>query len=151
MSNFIQTPMAIGPNLWPEYYTYKRLQRPCRDPGMGLKRRFGSSSPLCQDGQAATVKEPHSCLYNRIRFFPSRHYPERTGRWTDLRRLNCLNVGKAPAQSCGDDQNYGDHTEISGLLSSRRMLLHVSDHQEFVLTLLRYDLQRTLLARLVLV
>jgi hypothetical protein len=31
------------------------------------------------------------------------------------------------------------------------MLLHVSDHQEFVLKLLRYDLQRTLLARLVVV
>ena len=29
------------------------------------------------------------------------------------------------------------------------MLLHVSDHQEFVSKLLRYDLQRTLLARLV--
>jgi hypothetical protein len=89
--------------------------------------------------------------FNGIRFSPTRHYSERTGRWTDLRRLNCLSVGKAPAQSCSDDQNYGDHTEISEPLSSRRMLLHVNDHQEFVLKLLRYDLQRTLLARLVLV
>ena len=101
---------------------------------MGLKRRFGSSSPLCQDDQAAT-----------------RHCPERTGRWTDLRRLNCLNVGKAPAQSCSDDQNYGDHTEMSGRMSRRQMLPHFSDHQEFVLKLLRYDLQRTLLAPLVVV
>src|ERR1700730_10828611 len=87
--------------------------------------------------------------FNRIRFSPTRHCPELTGRLTDLRRLNCLNVVKAPAQSCCDDQNYGDHTEISGLVSSRRMLLHLSDHQEFVSKLLRYDLQRTLLARLV--
>jgi hypothetical protein len=42
-------------------------------------------------------------------------------------------VGKTPAQSRGDDQNYGDRTEISGLLSSRRMLPHFGDHLELAL------------------
>jgi hypothetical protein len=91
---------------------------------MGLKWRFGFSSPLHQDGQAATARAPFLS-------FADPTFPERTSRWTDLRRLNCLNVGKAPAQSCSDDQNYGDHTEISGLLSSRRMLPHFNDHLEF--------------------
>jgi hypothetical protein len=49
------------------------------------------------------------------------------------RRLNCLDVGKTPAQSRGDDQNDGDRTEISGLLSSRQMLPHFSDHLELAL------------------
>jgi hypothetical protein len=30
-----------------------------------------------------------------------------------VRQLNCLNVGQTPAQCRRDDQNYGDHTEIS--------------------------------------
>jgi hypothetical protein len=34
-------------------------------------------------------------------------------------QLNGSNMGQTPAQCRGDDQNYGDHTEISGLLSSR--------------------------------
>jgi hypothetical protein len=50
-----------------------------------------------------------------------------------VRRLDCLDVGKTPAQSRGDDQNYGDRTEISGLVSSRRMLPHFSDHPELAL------------------
>jgi hypothetical protein len=59
-------------------------------------------------------------------------------------------VGKTPAQSRGDDQNYDDRTEISGLLSSRRMLPHFSDHLE--LALKRFDTIRlTLLARLLVV
>jgi hypothetical protein len=57
-------------------------------------------------------------------------------------------VGKTPAQSRGDDQNDGDRTEISGLLSSRQMLPHFSDHLELALKRLRYYLQLTLLARL---
>jgi hypothetical protein len=44
-----------------------------------------------------------------------------------------LDVGKTPAQSRGDDQNDGDRTEISGLLSSRQMLPHFSDHLELAL------------------
>lgn len=50
-----------------------------------------------------------------------------------VRRLDCLNVGKTPAQSRDDDQNDGDRTEISGLLSSRRMRPHCSDHLELAL------------------
>jgi hypothetical protein len=42
-------------------------------------------------------------------------------------------MGKTPAQSCGNDQNDGDRTEISVLLSSRRMLPHFSDHLELAL------------------
>jgi hypothetical protein len=61
--------------------------------------------------------------------------------------LNCLNVGQAPAQCRQEDQNYGDHTEISGLLSSQGMLPHFSDHLEFALKLLRYKRLPTLLAR----
>jgi hypothetical protein len=40
---------------------------------------------------------------------------------------NYLNVGQTPAQRRRDDQNYGDHTEISGLLSNQQMLQHFSD------------------------
>jgi hypothetical protein len=52
---------------------------------------------------------------------------------TDLRLPDCLDMGKTPAQ-CGDyDQNQGDHPEISGFGSSRRMLPYFSDHLEFAL------------------
>jgi hypothetical protein len=52
-----------------------------------------------------------------------------SGRCTDLRLPDCLNMGKTPAQ-CGDyDQNQRDHPEISGPWSSRRMLPYFSDHQ----------------------
>jgi hypothetical protein len=40
---------------------------------------------------------------------------------------SCLNVGQTPAQRRRDDQNYGDHTEISGLLSNQQMLQHFGD------------------------
>jgi hypothetical protein len=40
---------------------------------------------------------------------------------------NRLNVGQAPAQRGRNDQNYRDHTERSGLFSSRRMLQHFRD------------------------
>jgi hypothetical protein len=40
-----------------------------------------------------------------------------------------IGVGETPAQRRPDDQNYGDHTEISGLLSNRRMLQHFSDFE----------------------
>src|SRR6266571_1908006 len=53
------------------------------------------------------------------------------------RKLNspaeCLNVGKTPAQCRREDQDYGDHTEISEPFSSRRTLPHFSDHLEFCL------------------
>jgi hypothetical protein len=55
---------------------------------------------------------------------------------------------KTPAQSRDDDQNHGDRAEIAEHLSSRRLLSHFSDHQEFALKLLPYDLQSTLLATL---
>ncbi|HXB00212.1 MAG TPA: hypothetical protein VNW05_06785 [Steroidobacteraceae bacterium] len=41
-------------------------------------------------------------------------------------QMNYSNVGKTPAQSQRDDRNYGDHTEISELLSDGLMLLHFS-------------------------
>ena len=46
--------------------------------------------------------------------------------------LNCLDVdvGQTPAQCYRDDHNHGDHAEVSGLLSSRRMLPHFSVHLE---------------------
>ncbi len=73
---------------------------------------------------------------------------QQTGRRTD-RSLNCLDVdvGQTPAQCCRDDQNHGDHAEVSGLLSSRRMLPHFSIHLELSLKLLRHNLQPMLLAR----
>jgi hypothetical protein len=40
--------------------------------------------------------------------------------------MNRSNMGKTPAQSQRDDRNYGDHTEISELLSDGLMLLHFS-------------------------
>jgi hypothetical protein len=55
-----------------------------------------------------------------------------------------LDVGKAPAQSHGYDQNYGEHTEISGLSSSRRGPQYFRDHLDFALKLLRGSPQRTL-------
>ncbi len=66
-----------------------------------------------------------------------------------VRWLNCLDVdvGQTPAQCCRDDQNHGDHAEVSGLLSSRRMLPHFSIHLELSLKLLRHNLQPMLLAR----
>jgi hypothetical protein len=86
---------------------------------MGLKRNFGlSTSSLLQKGQPQRTP---FLYFNRIRF----------GRLMDLRRLNCLNMRKTPAQSGRDDQSQGDQTEISGLLSSRRMLPHFSDRLEF--------------------
>jgi hypothetical protein len=51
--------------------------------------------------------------------------------------VDSLDVGEAPAQSHRDDQDYGDHAEISGLLSSRGMLRDFRDHQESALKLLR--------------
>jgi hypothetical protein len=47
-----------------------------------------------------------------------------------VRWLNCLDVGETPTQCCRDDQNHGDHAEVSGLLSSRRMLPHFIVHLE---------------------
>ena len=40
-------------------------------------------------------------------------------------RLSCLNVSKPPAQPHRDDQNYGDHAEISEPFSDGRMLPHL--------------------------
>jgi hypothetical protein len=41
-------------------------------------------------------------------------------------QMNRSNMGKTPAQSQRDDRHYGDHTEISELLSDGLMLLHFS-------------------------
>jgi hypothetical protein len=64
------------------------------------------------------------------------------------RPLNCLDVEKTPAQRRHDDQNHGDRAQITERLSSRCLLPHFSDHLEFPLKLLPYDLQSTLLATL---
>jgi hypothetical protein len=40
---------------------------------------------------------------------------------TKMKPIILLNVGETPAQCRRDDQTYGDHTEISELLSSRRI------------------------------
>jgi hypothetical protein len=41
-------------------------------------------------------------------------------------QMKRLNVSKTPEQSQRDDRSYGDHTEISELLSNGLMLLHFS-------------------------
>jgi hypothetical protein len=40
--------------------------------------------------------------------------------------MNRSNMGETPEQSQCDDRNYGDHTEISELLSDGLMRLHFS-------------------------
>jgi hypothetical protein len=57
-----------------------------------------------------------------------------------MKPIILLNVGETPAQCRRDDQTYGDHTEISELLSRRRMLSHFGGHLEFALKLLRHNL-----------
>jgi hypothetical protein len=64
-----------------------------------------------------------------------------------VRWLNCLDVGETPTQCRRDDQNHGDRAEVSGLLSSRRMLPHFSVHLELSLKLHRHSLQPMLVAR----
>jgi hypothetical protein len=50
-----------------------------------------------------------------------------------IRQMNYLDVGKTPAQCHYDDQNHGDHAEITERLSSRRLLSRFGDHLEFAL------------------
>jgi len=115
--------------------------------------RAGTSDPA--------LDRPHRALADRSRFLVGearRHgllrarstpLPNNRAAGLIVRWLNCLDVdvGQTPAQCCRDDQNHGDHAEVSGLLSSRRMLPHFSIHLELSLKLLRHNLQPMLLAR----
>ena len=115
--------------------------------------RAGTSDPA--------LDRPHRALADRSRFLVGearRHgllrarstpLPNKPAAGLIVRWLNCLDVdvGQTPAQCCRDDQNHGDHAEVSGLLSSRRMLPHFSVHLELSLKLLRHSLQPMLLAR----
>ena len=115
--------------------------------------RAGTSDPA--------LDRPHRALADRSRFLVGearRHgllrarstpLPNKPAAGLIVRWLNCLDVdvGQTPAQCCRDDQNHGDHAEVSGLLSSRRMLPHFSIHLELSLKLLRHNLQPMLLAR----
>src|SRR6266550_394124 len=96
--------------------------------------RAGTSDPA--------LDRPHRALADRSRFLVGearRHgllrarstpLPNKPAAGLIVRWLNCLDVdvGQTPAQCCRDDQNHGDHAEVSGLLSSRRMLPHFSVH-----------------------
>jgi hypothetical protein len=48
------------------------------------------------------------------------------GTFAGVAQMKRLNVSKTPEQSQRDDRNYGDHAEISELLSNGLMLLHFS-------------------------
>jgi hypothetical protein len=47
------------------------------------------------------------------------------GSFEGVAQMKRLNVSKTPEQSQRDDRHYGDHTEISELLSNGLMLLHL--------------------------
>jgi hypothetical protein len=116
--------------------------------------RAGTSDPVALD-------RPHRALADRSRVLVGearRHgllrarstpLPNKPAAGLIVRWLNCLDVdvGQTPAQCYRDDHNHGDHAEVSGLLSSRRMLPHFRIHLKLSLKLLRHDLQLMLLAR----